>query len=125
LGNRLEVGGMTLTSVGSPRGSGPVLYQGGASYVLAEHSDGTTTAAAVWSSGGVTSSGVCHEHPAGVRLIDECRVTSSDGAALTCVDLLDPARGSAWQRTYDDGFRVTIAVSPDGAVVPVPFPIGR
>jgi hypothetical protein len=124
-GERLQVGGMTLTAVGSPRASGPVLFFGGASYVLIEHNDRTATAAAVWTSGGVTSSGVCHLHPQGDRLIDECSVTSSSGAALTAVDLLDPARGSAWQRTYSDGSRVTIAVPPDGAAVPVPFPIGR
>jgi hypothetical protein len=44
---------------------------------------------------------------------------------MTSVDVLDPARGPAWQRTYDDGARATIDVSPDGGAVPVPFPIGR
>jgi hypothetical protein len=69
-------------------------------------------------------SGVCNLHAVEARLIDECTFTVSTGR-LTSVDVLDPAGGSDWQRTYDDGVRATIAVSPDGAAVPVPFPIGH
>ncbi len=60
----------------------------------------------------------------GALLVDECAFTSDD-ARFTSIDVLDPARGAGWQRTYGDGARVTIAVASDGAAVPVPFPIGR
>lgn len=63
-------------------------------------------------------------HPEKARLIDECTFTVGTGR-LTSVDVLDPASGSQWQRTYDDGVRASIAVSSNGAAIPVPFPIGR
>jgi hypothetical protein len=67
---------------------------------------------------------MCRLHPDGVQLIEECAFAIG-GARLTAVDVLDPARGSAWQRTYEDGSRTTIAITPNGGAVPVPFPIGR
>jgi hypothetical protein len=70
------------------------------------------------------AAGVCHLHSAAARLIDECTFDISAGR-LTSVDVLDLSSGAQWQRTYDDGVRVTIGVAPDGAAVPVPFPIGR
>ena len=115
---------MVLTAVGPTAVSQPVWYQGDASYVLAEHTDGTAAAAAVWVSGGTRSTGVCRLHRDGVRLIDECAFALGS-THMTSVDVLDPARGPAWQRTYGDGARATIDVSPDGGAVPVPFPIGR
>jgi hypothetical protein len=121
-GDRLQVGGMVLKEVGS--GPGVWRYAGDASYVLAEHADGSAAAAAAWTTSGSTSSGVCTLRRAGARLLDECTFTSTAGT-LTSVDLLDPATGSGWQRTYADGTRVTIAVSSDGGAVPVPFPIGH
>jgi hypothetical protein len=63
-------------------------------------------------------------HPDKARLVDECTFMLSTGR-LTSVDVLDPASGPQWQRTYDDGVRASIAVSSDGAAIPVPFPIGR
>ena len=44
---------------------------------------------------------------------------------LTSVDTLDVTQGSTWHRTYSDGKQVTMSVPPDGAVIPVPFPVGR
>ena len=124
VGDRLEVGGMVLTAIAPTAPSQPVRYQGDASYVLAEHRDGTAMAAAAWMSGGTRSTGVCNLHRDGIRLIEEC--TFALGTAhLTSVDVLDPASGSVWQRTYGDGGRATIGVSPEGGAVPVPFPIGR
>ncbi len=124
VGNRLEVGEMVLTSSGPVAPARPVLYQGEASYVLVERADGSATAAAVWVSGGVASTGVCRLHRDGARLVDECAFASGADRS-TAVDVLDPARGPAWQRTYADGVRATIPVSPDGSAVPVAFPIGR
>ncbi len=124
LGDRLHVGGMVLTRVGPLGGSQLLRYQGEASYVLAERGDGTATAASAWTSAGVTSSGVCRMRPDGVRFIEDC-FFSGGRVKLTSVDVLDTSTGSGWQRTYDDGNRVAIAVLPDGAAVPVPFPIGR
>ena len=124
VGDRLEVGGMVLTAVGPTVESHATLYSGDASYVLAEHSDGTAAAAAAWALGGARSTGLCSLHRDGVRLIDEC-VFALGGARLTSVDVLDPALGSTWQRTYSDGGRVTIGVAAQGGAVPVAFPIGR
>ncbi len=124
VGDRLEVGGMVLTAVGPTARSQPLRYEGDASYVLAEHADGSAVAASAWISGGTRSTGVCRLRRQGVRLIDECTFAVGE-AHLTSVDVLDPARGPVWQRTYGDGSRATIGVSPDGGAVPVPFPIGR
>jgi hypothetical protein len=99
-------------------------YSGDASYVLTEHGDGSATAAAAWVASGANLSGVCTLRPVEARLIDECTFTMSSGQ-LTSVDVLDPARGQEWQRTYDDGVRASIVVSPDGSAIPVPFPMGR
>ncbi|HEY8676060.1 MAG TPA: hypothetical protein VIO13_08865 [Candidatus Dormibacteraeota bacterium] len=124
LGDRLEVGSMVLREVGPIPGTKATLYGGDASYVLAELGDGSAVAAASWASSGRASSGVCNLRPVGARLIDECTFTVTAGR-LTSVDVLDPSNGPHWQRTYDDGVRVTIMVSPNGAAVPVPFPIGH
>lgn len=124
VGDHLEVGGMVLTAVGPTGTSRPARYQGDASYVLVERRDGTAAAAATWASGGTSSTGVCRLHRDGLRLIDECAFTLSS-ARLTSVDVLDPARGSTWERTYGDGVVARIDVSPDGGAVPVPFPIGH
>jgi hypothetical protein len=126
LGDRLTVGNMVLRAVGPLSGGGTeaTLYDGDASYVLTEPGNGSARAAATWTSSGAIWSGVCNLHAVKARLIDECTFTVSTGR-LTSVDVLDPAGGSDWQRTYDDGVRATIAVLPDGAAVPVPFPIGH
>ena len=39
------------------------------------------------------------------------------------MDALDPVSGTAWQRIYGDGVRVTIDVLPGATVIPVPFPM--
>jgi hypothetical protein len=124
LGDHVDVGSMVLRETGPVAGSQAVLYSGDASYVLAEHGDGSATASAAWVSSGASASGVCTLRPVESRLIDECSFTLNT-ERLTSVDVLDPARGPQWQRTYDDGVRAAIAVSPDGAAIPVPFPIGH
>jgi hypothetical protein len=123
-GDHVEIGGMVLREKGQIGGSHAVLYSGDASYVLTEHGDGSATAAAAWVASGVNLSGVCTLRPVQARLIDECTFTMSSGQ-VTSVDVLDPSRGQEWQRTYDDGVRASIVVSPDGSAIPVPFPIGR
>jgi hypothetical protein len=122
-GDHLDVGAMTLTASG-PAGAQVMRFSGGASYVLAEHGDGSAVASAAWTAGGTLSSGTCRMRRDGSRLVDEC-VFASGGALFTSVDVLDPARGAEWQRTYDDGVQATIVVGSNGAAVPVPFPIGR
>ena len=124
LGDRLTVGSMVLREAGPLRGTEATLYDGDASYVLTEPGNGSARAAAAWTSSGATWSGVCNVHPDDARLIDECTFTVSTGR-LSSVDVLDPAGSPNWQRTYDDGVRATIEVSPDGAAVPVPFPVGH
>ncbi len=70
------------------------------------------------------STDVCDLRRDGARLIEQCTFGAGP-SPLTSVDVLDPAVAEGWQRTYSDGARVTIAVSPDGGAVPVPFPIGH
>lgn len=121
----VQVGSMVLEETGSTPGSGARMYGGAASYALIERGDGSARAAAAWvAPGGRAASGVCDLRRDGARLLEDCSFTGSQGS-ITCVDVLDPAQGSVWQRTYADGARVTIAVAPDGAAIPVPFPIGR
>jgi hypothetical protein len=123
-GDRLQVGGMVLHTVGPIAGVQTVLFGGDASYVLAEPGNGSATASAAWMTSGGLSAGVCHLHPAPARLIDECKFALSTGQ-LTSIDVLELSQGAQWQRTYGDGVRVSIAVPSDGAAVPVPFPIGH
>jgi hypothetical protein len=124
VGHQVEIGGMALLEVGPLPGGQGVLYSGAASFVLSRHADGSARAAASWTSHGSTSSGVCHVIAPGRTLIDECTFHVAEGT-LTSVDVLDPASGDVWQRTYGDGVRVSIAVSTAGMAIPVPFPMGH
>lgn len=124
VGDQLQVGATVLTAAGGDGAPDAVRYTGDASYVLHEPGDGSASASAAWTSNGTTSWGACALRPQGTRLVDECTFVSGS-YRLTSVDVLDPAAGPAWQRTYADGTRVTIAVAADGAAVPVPFPIGH
>jgi hypothetical protein len=85
---------------------------------------GSAVAGSSWTSHGSTSSEVCHVIAPGRTLIDECIFHVAEGT-LTSVDVLDPASGDAWQRTYGDGVRVSIAVSTAGTAIPVPFPMSH
>lgn len=123
-GGRLDVGSMVLTQVGTVPQTSTILYGGDASYALIERGDGSARGAAAWTSSGIVSSGLCDLRRVGLRLVEYCTFTGAP-VGITSVDVLDPASGPDWQRTYADGVRVTIAVPPDGAVIPVPFPIGR
>lgn len=124
LGDHLHVGDTILHPVGPIEGTQTTLYGGDASYVLDERSGGSATGAASWVASGRLSAGVCHLRAAAARLIDECTFDANTGR-LSSVDVLDLSSGALWLRTYNDGVRVTIAVPPDGAAVPVPFPIGH
>lgn len=125
VGDHLQVGDTILHPVGPIGGAQTMtLYGGDASYVLDERSGGSATGAASWVASGRMSAGVCHLRTAAARLIDECTFDVAAGR-LSSVDVLDLSNGAQWVRTYDDGVRVTIAVPPDGAVIPVPFPIGH
>jgi hypothetical protein len=123
-GGHLQVGDTVLHPMGSIGGAQTTLYGGGASYVLDERSGGSAIGAASWVASGRLSVGVCHLRTATARLIDECTFDVGTGRRSS-VDVLDLSSGAQWLRTYDDGVRVTIAVPPDGAAVPVPFPIGH
>ncbi len=123
-GDRVHIGAMTLAQVSPRVPAGTLLYGGDASYALSEPGDGTARAAAAWVEGGAMRTGVCNLRSESLRLIDECTFDVGSGE-LTSVDVLDIGAGSAWHRTYADGRQVDITVPPDGAAVPMPFPIGR
>lgn len=120
----IHVGGMTLAQVSPDAARGTQLYGGHASFALSEPGNGTAAAAAAWLEGGVVHTATCTLHAEPARLVDECAFGIGSGA-LTSVDIFDLRAGSTWQRTYGDGRRVDIVVPPDGAAVPVPFPIGH
>jgi hypothetical protein len=124
MGDHLQVGGMVLSAVASSGDPRTLRFSGDASYVLVLGPDGPSRAAAVWTTGGTVSSGVCALHGDGSRLVDDCSFTSRAGR-FSSVDVLDTALGPRWERTYDDGARVTIPVSAGGGAVPVPFPLGH
>jgi hypothetical protein len=123
-GDLVHVGAMTLAQVGPRVAHGTQLYGGHASFALSEPGNGTAAAAAAWLQGGVVHTGTCTLRSEPARLVDECAFDIGSGE-LTAVDIFDLRSGSTWQRTYGDGRRVDIAVPPEGAVVPVPFPIGH
>ncbi len=123
-GDLVHVGAMTLAQVGPGVAHGAQLYEGDASFALSEPGNGTARAAAAWLEGGVVHTATCTLRSEPARLVDECTFNIGSGE-LTSVDILDLRAGSTWQRTYGDGRRVDIAVPPDGAAVPVPFPIGH
>jgi len=123
-GDRVHVGAMTLAQVDPGGADGAQLYGGDASFALSEPGNGTARAAAAWLEGGVVHTAACNLRSEPARLVDECAFDIGSGE-LTSVDILDLRAGSTWHRTYGDGRRVDIAVPPDGAAVPVPFPIGH
>lgn len=119
---RVTVGAISLTETGAVGGTGQVAYGGAVSYVLRRGTDGSAVAAAAWNAPGGMSDGVCHMSAPGPTVTDRC-VFHAPGTLLTSVDVLQRGSRATWQRTYDDGFRVTIAISPGGAAIPMPFPI--
>ena len=121
-GDGIHVGAMTLRASG-PSVGGRTLYSGDASLVLVE-AGGTARAAASWSTNGRTMLGTCTLRIEPRHLVDECEFDTASGR-LTSVDVLDPSSSSSWHRTYNDGVDVDIGVAPDGAAIPVPFPVGR
>jgi hypothetical protein len=123
-GDTVHIGAMSLSTVGAAASDGSSLYTGAAALVLREGPAGSAEASAAWVENGAVASGRCTVHPDGQRLIDEC-VFAGAGGAVTSVDVLDPAAGSMWQRTYSDGARTTFPVGARGGAIPVPFPIGR
>jgi hypothetical protein len=123
LGGHVQVGSMVLSQISSSS-AGMSVYGGDASYALFEPGDGSARAAASWASDRGVWSGLCRMRAQGGLRVEECSFHTPTGT-VTSVDVLDPAVASGWQRTYGDGVRVRIAIPPDGAAVPVPFPVGR
>ena len=123
-GSRLDIGAMVLHRVAVFAGTHTELYGGDASFALNEQADGTVVAAAAWWSAGQVDTGFCRLSTAHRRAIDECSFVMPRGT-MTSIDVLDLGQGHAWQRTYADGVRISIAVSNSSTALPVPFPIGR
>ncbi|MFN2567999.1 MAG: hypothetical protein ABR564_00130 [Candidatus Dormibacteria bacterium] len=103
----------------------PEVFTGDATLVLHPLADGSLRAAASTVAEGRPASGVCLMPPRRGWLLDETCELHVGGRRMTAVDHLDVREGPTWHRRYDDGLEVGIAVAPDAAVVPVPFPIGR
>jgi hypothetical protein len=123
-GGSVHVGAMTLTDAGPSPSARIRVYQGSATYVLLERGDGSAEASAAWFVDHRTWGGRCALRSNASRLVEECWFETAQGS-VTSLDVLDPADGLGWQRTYSDGAHVVINVPPGGAVVPVAFPIGR
>jgi len=120
-GNGIRVGDAVLLPAG-PNVYGtppdPVL-------IIVPQPNGTTTAAASGYVDGQRVTGNCLMHQLGNVINEACTFTIGAGMPVTAVDSLDVTGGGLWHRRYSDGTTVTIQVPPNGAVVPVPFPIGR
>jgi hypothetical protein len=123
-GAGIHVGAMTLAATGPAGVAAGTAYSGDAALVLVEGGGGTARAAASWQANGSTMLGTCTLRSEAQHLVDECEFDIASGR-LTSVDVLDPSSSSVWRRTYSDGVRVEIGVAPDGAAIPVPFPVGR
>jgi hypothetical protein len=75
---------------------------------------------------GVHATGICDlvQNAAGQTFDEHCDFQVGD-ERFSSQDHLDAHKGAVWHRVYSDGKQVDIAVPTDGALVPMPFPLGR
>lgn len=119
----VHVDQVVLSSAGRLPETGATLFTGAASYLLVERPDGSARASAV-STGSSHLRATCELRSQPQLLTEHCRF-NVDSRTFSADDVLDLRTGSGWRRAYSDGRHVAIGVPPEGAVVPVPFPIGH
>ena len=123
--NQIHIAGNILSA---QAGSSPdqELFMGNGAMVLHEHQDGTATAGGSTVLGGVVVKGACTLTSTPAALSDNCNFTLG-GTTVNSLDTYDLTRDGdhTWHRQYSDGRSTLISVPTDGAVVPVPFPVGR
>jgi len=108
----------TSYTVGAARlsGSGDGRFTGDGALVMRTRADGSMVAAGDASHNGVDAQGQCLENA------DHRQVRCTFDMSGTGLSALDTWSSGGWQRRYEDGLQVNIAVS---SPVPVPFPVGR
>ena len=116
----------TTTTYTSPGVGALVIRWGGRD--AASLTDGEITAGASTVSHGKPVSGWCQTDGWAVdaaQLQEDCSFVI-DTLKVTAHDTFDlQAASPSWHRHYSDGIDATISVPSSGAVVPVPFPVGR
>ena len=75
---------------------------------------------------GTIITGSCRMATASTIVTDKCTF-SLGGTPLSATDTYDlgPTGDHNWHRQYGDGKSTLISVPTNGALIPVPFPVGR
>lgn len=117
----LHVDGVTLSPVAEPV-AGTRVFSGAATIAITTAS-GVARAGSVMTWNGSLTTGRCvlRRTPAGAS---ETCTYSIGTQRLTSVDHF-VEETHKWSRHYSDGVDITIGVSPDATLIPLPFPFGR
>lgn len=103
-----------------------VTYAGSGAAMVVVRDGQNTRGAAVAVAHGRHITGQCSMSMASDTSVTEsCSFVIDYAHKLAATDTLDITQGSVWHRHYDDGSDTLIAVPPNGAVIPVPFAIGK
>jgi hypothetical protein len=121
----IYVAGNVLRPVPTSTGD-PTTFTGNGAAVLREHSDGSASAGGSTVLRGTIVTGSCRMATASTIVTDKCTF-SLGGTALSATDTYDlgPTGDHNWHRQYSDGRTALISVPGNGALIPVPFPVGR
>jgi hypothetical protein len=105
---------------------GATTYTGNGAVVLQENSDGTAAAGGSTVLDGMIVTGSCRMQTLSTIVTDKCRFMLG-GTQVSSIDTYDlgPTGDHNWHRQYSDGKSTLISVPTDGALIPVPFPVGR
>lgn len=121
-GGGIQLGDVTLT----PNPTVPNSYGGGnrPAMMVIPLPDGTTRGVAVGFVHGRKTTGSCILRQSDNAVSEACIFMLGD-ISYSSTDTIDVKGGAVWHRRYADGQGVSIAIPPNGSVVPVPFPIGK
>jgi hypothetical protein len=121
----IYVGGNVLRPVATTSGD-PSTFSGNGAVVLHEHADGSASAGGSMVLHGTIITGSCRMATVSTIVTDKCSF-SIGGTALSATDTYDlgPTGDHNWHRQYSDGQSALISVPTDGALIPVPFAVGR
>ena len=121
----IYVAGNVLRPVATTSGD-PTTFSGNGAAVLHEHADGSASAGGSMVLHGAIITGSCRMTTVSTIVMDKCTFLLG-GTNLTATDTYDlgPTGDHNWHRQYSDGRSTLISVPTDGALVPVPFAVGR
>jgi hypothetical protein len=121
----IHVAGNVLRPLSTGSGD-PTTFTGNGAAVLHENADGSASAGGSTVYRGTIFTGSCRMQTLSTIITDKCSF-SLGGTPVSATDTYDlgPTGDHNWHRQYSDGKSTLISVPPNGAVIPVPFPVGR